>query len=151
MSRILALAAALLAACASASSASNSPTVQTAPDCVVYGPFPLAPAHSAQPFTYRDSVAGILLYVESDGRHLAAFSPEGDLLWVRNPFEEKHLCPYRTERPIIVRIVPFPESLHARVAGYLKRQGPFIQIEFDSSQFGAVDLPTGDFQPMGNN
>ena len=141
MSRILALTASVLIAIASARSA-------TADDCHDWAPGPAQPAY---PFTYHDSSTGILLYVESDGRHLAAFSPQGDLLWVRNPFEDKHLCPYRTERPIIFRIVPFPESLHARVAWYLKREGPFVQIEFDSSQFGAIDLPTGDFQPMGQN
>jgi hypothetical protein len=142
MRRILTLAVFVIGAFASAQSA-------TADDCSnSWAPGPAQVPHA---FTYRDGATGIQLYVESDGRHLAAFSPEGDLLWVRNPFEDKHLCPYRVERPIIWRIVPFPESLHARVAGYLKRAGPFVQIEFDSSQFGAIDLPTGDFQPMGQN
>ena len=92
-----------------------------------------------------------MFYVESDGRHLAAISSDGKLLWVRNPFVDKRLCPYRNERPIIVAIElanPFEvNTLEAR----LKRKIHGIVIHFDSSQFGIVDVHTGDFFFMGQN
>ncbi len=56
---------------------------------------------SAKPLVYRDGRTSITFYVESDGRHLAAIDGDGKLLWVRNPFEDRHLCPYRTGRPVI--------------------------------------------------
>src|SRR6185437_8879935 len=63
---------------------------------------PLGPGQPGKPLAYRDKQTGVLLYVESDGRHLAAISPQGELLWVRDPFVDKNLCPYRTARPTIV-------------------------------------------------
>jgi len=56
---------------------------------------------SAKPLVYRDGRTSITFYVESDGRHLAAIDGDGKLLWVRNPFEDRHLCSYRTGRPVI--------------------------------------------------
>jgi hypothetical protein len=108
-----------------------------------------------RPRTYKDPRSSISFYVESDGRHLAAIDSDGKLLWVRNPFEETPaFCPYRTPRPVIVKIEPFelPEPL----TGYLKRRIPdvthkFLIITFDSSQFGFLDTETGDFIEGGQN
>jgi hypothetical protein len=55
----------------------------------------------AKPIAYKDSRTVISFYVESDGRHVAAIDPDGNLLWVRNPFEDQKLCPYRNARPVI--------------------------------------------------
>src|SRR5271170_836020 len=58
------------------------------------------------PSTYRDPDSGIAFYVESDGRHLAAIDANGKLLWVRNPFLDRNLCPYRSAHPYISWIGP---------------------------------------------
>src|SRR5690349_22281876 len=56
------------------------------------------------PQVCRDPTTGTLLYVESDGRHVAAISRDGKLLWNRDPFKDAHLPFYRTEKPQIVYI-----------------------------------------------
>src|SRR3954452_21042141 len=54
------------------------------------------------PQVYKDPRSGTLLYLETDGRHIAAISGDGKLLWNRDPFEDSHLSFYRTEKPQIV-------------------------------------------------
>ena len=39
-----------------------------------------------QPFLLKDPRSGSFLYVESDGRHMSAISPDGSLLWHRDLF-----------------------------------------------------------------
>lgn len=112
---------------------------------------PLRPELPSTPVSFRDNQTGILLYVETDGRHLAALGADGKLLWVRNPFEDSKSCPYRTIRPKLVGIAPLPPALERQAMYYMKRNGPFVEIAFNSSQFGAVDLTTGDYLELGQN
>ena len=39
----------------------------------------------SRPATYRDAESGVVFYVESDGRHLAAIDRSGKLVWVVIP------------------------------------------------------------------
>jgi len=103
---------------------------------------------------YRDARTDISFYVESDGRHLVAIGSNGKLLWVRNPFEDAKMCPYRSPRPVIDSVKAV--DISPEYAQELKRRGAnpshrFISIAFDSSQFGLVDQTTGDFLPEGQN
>ena len=110
---------------------------------------------SAIPMVYKDPRTSIALYVESDGRHIAATDEQGKLLWVRNPWEEAHsFCPYRTPRPVVASLKIMELSASGR--SYLKSRGAnlehtFISLSFDSSQFGELDETTGDFFPEGQN
>jgi hypothetical protein len=110
---------------------------------------PLGPGRPGRPLAYLDKRENILLYVESDGRHVAAINSRGDVLWVRDPFTDSKLCPYRSERPIVVQIGPVRGE--AELAERLKTKGPLLLITFDSSQFGAVDLGNGNFFDLGQN
>jgi len=109
---------------------------------------------SAKPMTYKDPRTSVSIYVESDGRHIAAIAPNGKLLWVRNPFEEAHLCPYRNGRPVIARLEAIElDELHAK---NLKGRGAdlshnFLAIQFDSSQYGVIDESSGDFIAEGRD
>jgi hypothetical protein len=144
-----------------------------APECknMLYGPdFPAGasdrlrpdtvqwdPAR-AKPFAYKDPRSAISLYVESDGRHLAAIDSNGRLLWIRNPFEDAGLCPYRSPHPVIYEI-EVAESLPdfgERAAPYLQKLGmlpthTYVRIHFDSSQYGLVDETSGSFFLEGQN
>lgn len=100
------------------------------------GPVPIS-----LPYAYKDTESGIVLYVESDGRHVSAISPEGKLLWSRDPFADAHLEFYRTDKPRIVSIAT------QKIDGI---KGS-IAISFDSSQFGNLDITTGDFTFGGQN
>jgi len=96
----------------------------------------------------------VTFYVERDGRHLVALDPRGMLLWIRDPFEDQQLCPYRTPRPVISQVEA--AELSETYKPLLARRGadtahPFVTIKFDSSQFGLVDEATGDFFPEGQN
>jgi hypothetical protein len=93
---------------------------------------------------------------------LAAIDSQGKILWVRNPFEDSKLCPYRTPRPIIYQIEEADSPRDADTPGneiwlsaLLKRgmdpSHAFIRIHFDSSQFGLVDESNGAFLMEGQN
>ncbi len=109
---------------------------------------------TAKPMAYKDSRTFISFYVESDGRHVAAMDPDGKLLWVRNPFEDQNLCPYRNARPVI-RVLATTE-ISSEMAGVIQSRGmnprhTFLEIKFDSSQFGVIDESTGNFLFEGQN
>lgn len=118
------------------------------PDYVLWDPA------MAKPMVFKDSRTSIAFYVESDGRHVAAIDKEGNLLWVRNPFEDANLCPYRNARPSISSMAEI--EITAGMVDSLKsrRANPnhqFLEVKFDSSQFGVLDEDTGDFIPWGQN
>jgi hypothetical protein len=104
---------------------------------------------NARPLVFRDERTSITFYVESDGRHVAAISQDGRLLWVRNPYEDiPYFCPYRTPRPVIARVETM--ELDETWRGVLKERGvdashTFLRIEFDSSQMGLLDETNGNF------
>jgi hypothetical protein len=123
--------------------------VREKPDYVPWDP------RRAKPKAYKDPRSSISFYVESDGRHLAAIDSEGRLLWVRNPYEDKPaFCQYRTPRPVIDYVAA--TEISPQLAAALKSWGAtlshtFLEIRFDSSQFGVLDETTGDFFPEGQN
>ena len=88
------------------------------------------------PHTYKDAESGIVFYVESDGRHVSAISPAGQILWSRDPFADAHLPFYRTHTPRIV---------------FIGRWRGSVAISFDSTQSGDLDIKTGNFTFTGQN
>jgi len=109
---------------------------------------------AARPWAYKDSRTSISFYVESDGRHVAALNPDGNLLWVRNPFEDQNLCPYRNARPVISSLAMTEMSsgiTDARQQRGVNPRHKFLEVKFDSSQFGVLDESTGDFFFGGQN
>ena len=95
------------------------------------------------PQVYKDPTSGTLLYVETDGRHVAAISSDGKLLWNRDPFKDAHLSPYRTDKPQIVYIGP--DNTH----GAKSRE--FFAIAFNNSQFGVMRISNGEFSFRGQD
>ena len=107
--------------------------------------------HYLEPFpgpqVYKDPTSGTLLYVETDGRHVAAISGDGKLLWSRDPFKDAHLQFYRTEKPQIVYIGPLSKA--DRPPGGQPEE--FVAIAFNSSQSGVLRIRTGDFRFRGQD
>jgi hypothetical protein len=106
---------------------------------------------NAKAMVFKDPRNSLSFYVESDGRHVAAFDADGALLWVKNPYEDARLCPYRTPRPVIAHLEP-----RELTDGYAKRIGAiaghiYVSIQFDSSQFGVIDESDGHFIWEGQN
>ena len=101
------------------------------------------------PQTYKDADSGVSIYIESDGRHVAAISQDGKVLWHRDPFADAHLRAYRTKQPRIVWVGQPQKWMIETMSG--KGSGKFIGISYDSSQSGVVDIKTGDFTFMGQD
>jgi hypothetical protein len=95
------------------------------------------------PYTYYDTNSGISFLVESDGRHITATSSDGKTLWRRDPFADAHLKYYRTTTPQIVYIGKASQQAEA----YWTKHGipKIVGITYNSSQFGDLDVKTGDF------
>jgi hypothetical protein len=89
----------------------------------------------------------LVVYAETDGKHLSAIDFEGRVLWTRSPFADAHLEPYRVAEPRIVQIyAPLPWMLKAA-----KAKSGFAALQFESTQFGVVDLKTGTFLFLGQD
>jgi hypothetical protein len=86
-----------------------------------------------------------LYYVEGDGRHLVAVSRDGVILWREDPFTQANLEPYRVDEPQISRL---GRPGRALVEG---RVGSYIAVQFNSTQFGIVDVATGEFIYQGQD
>ena len=99
------------------------------------------------PQVYKDQKGGTLLYVETDGRHVAAISRDGRLLWNRDPFNDAHLPFYRTEKPQIVYIGLASKFHHP--AG--EKPESFVEISFNSSQAGLMRISNGEFHFSGQD
>ena len=82
------------------------------------------------PHTYKDEKSGMIFFVEVDGRHITAISPEGKILWRKDPHAD--LEDYRTDNPCIIFI------------GWNGDKWPLF-IKYNSSQCGWIDEKTGDF------
>jgi hypothetical protein len=107
--------------------------------------------HYLEPFrgpeVYKDQHSGTTIYVETDGRHVAAISGDGRLLWNRDPHKDAHLPSYRTEKPQIVYIGPVAKS-----SPYARGESDkFAAITFNNSQFGLLRISSGDFQFLGQD
>ena len=94
---------------------------------------------------YQDPATKIIIYVETDGRHVAAISTDGRLLWRKDPFVDAKMEPYRLARPTIAAIGPASSVYVAP-----ETAGQFA-IHFTSSQMGLMSLATGQFKFMGQN
>jgi hypothetical protein len=93
---------------------------------------------------YKDPATNVIIYVETDGRHVAAISPDGKLLWRKNPFVDAGMQPYRLARPTINYVGP--GRAPAADAG-----GVMVSIGFNSSQSGEMDIATGHFRFEGQD
>jgi hypothetical protein len=49
------------------------------------------PFTAHQPYLMNDPRSGLMLYVESDGRHVSAITRQGKILWHRNVFDDPKL------------------------------------------------------------
>lgn len=80
-------------------------------------------------------------YLESDGRTVTAISPEGKILWHRDPLRDAGIGPYRVAKPVIISF-NFADKTD---------QPKALSIGYNSSQFGMLDLATGKFEFHGQN
>lgn len=96
---------------------------------------------------YKDAATGTIVYVETDGRHVVAFTPDGKILWRKDPFVDAGMQPYREARPTIVSIGSSTRDCRLRPA----QVGKVFCLSFSSSQSGVMDIATGQFTFEGQN
>ena len=113
--------------------------------------------------SYRDPLSGYFLRVAPDGRHLEAVNAKGRLVWFRDPHEG--IEPYRYDPACIHSIGPDSYGMgaisNAPITFYVRdnktrtiqegRTGQYIDLIFDNSQRGLLDVWTGDFIFLGQN
>jgi hypothetical protein len=99
------------------------------------------------PQVYKDPASGTLLYIEGDGRHVAAISQDGKLLWNRDPHNDAYLESYRTDKPQIVHIGPAPKI---EIPSGEKPER-FVGIAFNNSQSGVIRISNGEFYFSGQD
>jgi len=109
----------------------------------------------AKPFTYKDPRTSIALYVETDGKHVAAIDAGGKLLWVRSPLKESGFDGPESKTPVIDGITA-AEPLPPQLVKFFQRHGfnadhAHIRITFASGLYGLIDEKTGDFYLEGQN
>jgi hypothetical protein len=92
---------------------------------------------------YKDPNSGTLLYVETDGRHVAAISPDGKLLWDRDPFKDAHLPYYKIRNPQVYYLGPFPKSASS-ISG--EEGDKFVVVRLTNAQLGLLRIRDGYFE-----
>ena len=97
------------------------------------------------PKTYKDPKSGTIFYVESDGRHLSAINKDGRLLWTKNPFVDAKLEPYRYKNPTIIYVGASKNKPE------LSKHDRYISISYNSTDFGDVNVKTGQFHYGGRD
>jgi hypothetical protein len=103
------------------------------------------------PQVYKDIHSGTTLYVETDGRHVAAISGDGKLLWTKDPCKDAHIPSYRTEKPQIFYIGSVSKSIPDARPYAGRERYKFVAITFNNSQFGLLTISTGEFKFVGQD
>lgn len=103
------------------------------------------------PQVYKDPHTTTTLYVETDGRHVAAISGDGQLLWNKDPFKDGHLPFYRTKNPRIIFIGPVSKSRPPAGPWAGKEPDEFVAVTFNNSEFGLLRISNGEFKFLGND
>ena len=112
-------------------------------------------------WSYRDPRSGTDYRIAPDRRHLMAVTPSGDVLWRRAP--HKGIPNYRATPACLAGIGSGNGKLPIVEGAYLQRimrsdprhpfarEGRYIGLWFDNSQFGYIEIHTGDFVFMGQD
>ncbi|MBS0471664.1 MAG: hypothetical protein JSR60_11375 [Proteobacteria bacterium] len=134
--------------------------------------WPEPPATGVLPQVLRDPTTGLTLYLESDGRHMAAIAHDGSILWHRNLFDDPKIeryfmppGPLPGEAPSslkdwqrsmhayveslgIDRLEIVPDCARASIDHSLPTQfrGHYIRAGSGTHIFWLLDARTGDFQ-----
>ncbi|MFZ0807086.1 MAG: hypothetical protein WAN03_12915, partial [Candidatus Sulfotelmatobacter sp.] len=82
---------------------------------------------------------------------VAAISGDGKLLWIRDPYKDAHIPPYRTEKPQIFYIGSVSQSIPDARPYAGREADKFVAITFNNSQFGLLTISTGEFRFLGQD
>lgn len=101
------------------------------------------------PLVYRDTASSITFHVDGDRRQVSAVSSSGELLWRHDPLKDSGTDPYRVAIPRIDGIGPASEPFLKCCSKGKSRK--YVGVSYDSSQFGMIDVSSGEFIFLGQN
>jgi hypothetical protein len=108
----------IVLACAGAA---GGPASASSPACAPAWPEPFA---RGAPFLLNDPRSGLTLYVESDGRHMAAITRDGQILWHRDVFgDPKMQLQFVPPPPIEGWPEPSPKQLRQQARSFAAHLG----------------------------
>jgi hypothetical protein len=104
-----------------------------------------------KPFTYKDPKTGILLYVESDNRHVTAIDPDGKILWERDIIKEENISQNYRKDPITVYYLGPLSQSDKRILKEHPKNGDYVGIGFKhSGEGGVLNQRTGEYWCLGS-
>ena len=101
------------------------------------------------PLTYRDEKTGIIFYVESDRRHVAAIDKDGKLLWAKIP--EEMVTEVLADRPLRITYIGKLNDWMLQATKDQGRKSNYVAISLSNKEFGTVDQTNGVYRRMGSD
>jgi len=89
-----------------------------------------------------DTESGTQFQLDTTQIYITAITSNNDTLWKIDPWKDNNLGEYRLKRPIIIYFMFKTDEITGRKV---------IAIDYNSSQFGTVELKTGQFTFLGND
>jgi len=83
-----------------------------------------------KPLAFLVEEMNVIVYVESDGRHISAIDTSGKILWTKDPVIDEGLKEYRVKEPKIVRLGKPLEWMKPYAKRLDKKNLPIRQIQY---------------------
>jgi len=103
-----------------------------------------------EPLAFRAEGSNILVYVESDRRHLAAVDINGKLLWHKDVTQEVRIKSLR-DRPARVNHVGKPLDWMLKLIPGGGSAADYFGIALSTKEFGLINSRTGKYKAMGSD
>jgi hypothetical protein len=103
-----------------------------------------------KPLSFKDEASGVLLYVETDRKHVAAIDKDGKILWHKEITQVVTLKS-RGDKEAAVIFVGKPTDWSLKVMKERGKAGTYIGVGFNTKEFGVIDQQTGEYTSMGND
>jgi hypothetical protein len=94
------------------------------------------------PFTFK-AKTGIIFYVETDGRHMAAIDRNGKILWHKTPYEDKAIFGKKIEGRVIYRLLEADDS-DLELMQRRGKTGQYIRVSCGMHEVGLLNQNTGE-------
>jgi len=100
------------------------------------------------PISYKDAGSGIIVYVETDRRHVAAIDPDGMILWHR--IVESDFVFVRPDRRSLIHSLSKPREKDIAYMRSLGKPGDYVGVEMTANrgEWGLLNIRTGAYSPL---
>src|SRR3954447_12630177 len=106
-----------------------------------------SPRQADGPLTFRAEGSNVLVYVESDRRHLAAVDINGKVLWHKDVTQELNTKSLR-DRPARINYVGKPLDWMLKLIPGGGSAADYFGIALSTKEFGLINLRTGKYKTM---